>query len=319
MTSGSRNTVFTLLFVLIFTCTSVSFCRASETAPKEESETEISSSGAEAGLVDVESLSASNLPEIDTGMVDIESSEIIVDDELEALISQIRSSLPAGNGNWAVYISDLVKGTESSIDSHLMQAASLIKLYIMGAVYEDYENLSSQYGQGTLDSYLYSMITVSDNDAANALVNCLGGGDSSTGMSIVNDYCMEHGYYETHMGRLLLHSNEFDDNYTSVSDCGHFLQKVYNGNSDENPYADSMYDLLKAQQRRNKIPAQMPEGVKVANKTGELDDVENDAGILYDTWNDLIIVFMSENLSDVGSAQYTIASLSRQIYDYYCS
>ena len=39
--------------------------------------------------------------------------------------------------------------------------------------------------------------------------------------------------------------------------------------------------LLAAQTRRNKIPAQMPSGVSIANKTGELSDVENDAGIIY--------------------------------------
>ncbi len=268
--------------------------------------------------IDMESQTASELPESDGGLIEVESAEVITDGELEALLSQIRNSLPIGNGSWSVYVSDLVKGSESSIDNHRMQAASLIKLYIMGAVYENYDALATQYGQDTLDYYLQAMITVSDNDSANALVNYLGSGDTSIGMGIVNDYCLEHGYYETHMGRLLLHSNEFDDNYTSVSDCGHFLQQVYDGNTPENPYADSMYSLLKAQQRRNKIPSQMPEGVSIANKTGELDDVENDAGILYDTANDLILVFMSENLSDVGSAQYTIASLSRQIYDYYC-
>ena len=78
-----------------------------------------------------------------------------------------------------------------------------------------------------------------------------------------------------------------------------------------------MFALLAEQTRRNKIPAQMPEGVSVANKTGELSNVENDAGIIYNTANDLVIVFMSENLSEVGSAQNTIASVSRQIYDYY--
>ena len=289
-----------------------------ELTPAElQAASELSEPGEE--LIDVESQTGSILLEPENDLIGVESAEVVTDTELETLISQIRSALPVGNGSWAVYISDLVKGTEATIDSRRMQAASLIKLYIMGAVYENYEKLVSQYGKDTLDYYLQAMITVSDNDSANALVSCLGDGDPSAGMSIVNDYCLAHGYYETHMGRLLLQSNEFDDNYTSVSDCGHFLINVYDGNTTENPYADSMYSLLKAQQRRNKIPAQMPEGVCIANKTGELDDVENDAGILYDTENDLVIVFMSENLSDVGSAQYTIASLSRQIYDYYCN
>ena len=239
------------------------------------------------------------------------------EEKLETLLSQVESMLPVSNGDWSVCVVDLASGAEAASDESPMQAASLIKLYIMGAVYENYENLTAQYGADSVDTYLYSMITVSDNVAANTLVSYLGYGDSGAGMAVVNDYCTDHGYDDSSMGRLLLQSNENGDNYTSVSDCAHFLQNVYEGDTEECPYADRMYSLLKAQTRRNKIPAQMPSEVGVANKTGELADVENDAGILYDTENDLILVFMSENLSDVGAAQSTIASLSRMIYDYY--
>lgn len=63
----------------------------------------------------------------------------------------------------------------------------------------------------------------------------------------------------------------------------------------------------------------MPEGVHVANKTGELSNVENDAGIIFDTAKgvDLVICFMSQNLSDTGAAQTTIAGNARAIYGYY--
>ena len=277
------------------------------------------------------------------------------------MLAQIQASLPASNGDWAVYVCDLKTGSEGSINDHRMQAASLIKLYIMGAVYENYDALIAQYGQDTIDASLYSMITVSDNDAANALTTYLGSGDSSAGMQIVNNYCLAHGYTTSSMGRLLLHSNEFGDNYTSVENCGKLLKMVYwdgylqkipeNRDTDEKttesdlqseqvteniasteddtdeittenttvltPHASDMFALLCAQTRRHKIPAQLPDGVRTASKTGELDDVENDAAILYDTDNDLIIVFMSEHLSDCGAAQSTIASLSRQIYDAY--
>ena len=239
------------------------------------------------------------------------------DEKLQGVLSNL--ALPAGNGTWSVYVCDLVNNTEGAIQDARMQAASLIKLYIMGAVYENYDSIIAQYGQASVDSNLYSMITVSDNDAANTLVSYLGGGDSSAGMTVVNDFCSEKGYSSTHMGRLLLASNQYDDNYTSVSDCGHFLKEVYEGSKESDAHAHAEFDLLAAQTRRNKIPAQMPAGVSIANKTGELSDVENDAGIIYDSSNDLIIVFMSENVLQPGTAQSTIASLSRQIYDSYSS
>ena len=90
---------------------------------------------------------------------------------------------------WQRYICDLSGGSEATINDSPMQAASLIKLFIMGAVYENYDSLSQQYGSATLDSYLTPMITVSDNDAANSLVSCLGSGDSTAGMQKVNSFC----------------------------------------------------------------------------------------------------------------------------------
>ena len=245
----------------------------------------------------------------------VASGTAATDEKLQSLLSSL--AFPSGNGTWAAYVCNLTAGTEGTVNDHQMQAASLIKLYIMGAVYEQYDSLIQQYGQSSVDSNLQSMITVSDNDAANTLTSYLGGGDGTAGMEAVNSYCTSNGYNSTHMGRLLLQSNEYDDNYTSVSDCGRFLKNVYEENKAGDTKAQAQFSLLAAQQRRNKIPAQMPAGVSVANKTGELADVENDAGIIYNTDHDVVIVMMSEGLSQAGAAQSTIASLSRQIYDYY--
>ena len=212
------------------------------------------------------------------------------DSSMDNLLNQVQSLLPTDNGTWSVYVCNLAKNTEGTINDQQMQAASLIKLYIMGAVYEDYDSLSSKYSKDQLDNALNSMITVSDNDAANTLVNYLGGGDNTAGMARVNKFCQDHGYTSTSMGRLLLADNSNGDNYTSAKDCGKFLKTIYQidkgtatDNNDTLAGAEYMYRLLKMQTRKNKIPAQMPSEVKVANKTGELDHVENDAGIIYDT------------------------------------
>ena len=245
------------------------------------------------------------------------------DSSMDNLLNQVQSLLPTDNGTWSVYVCNLMKNTEGVIDDQPMQAASLIKLFIMGTVYENYESLSETYSADTLNSYLNSMITVSDNDAANKLVNMLGDGDDEAGMRAVNAFCASHGYSSTSMGRLLLQSNEYGDNYTSVSDCGHFLKEIYQSNAGTAEstlaHTDAMYSLLKMQQRRNKIPANLPDGVKVANKTGELDDVENDAGIIYNTAKniDLVVCFMSQDLTDSSEAQAVIAQDSRLIYGYY--
>ena len=246
------------------------------------------------------------------------------DSSMDNVLNQVQSLLPTDNGTWSVYVCNLAKNTEGAINDQQMQAASLIKLYIMGAVYENYDQITGQYGRDSVDSNLYSMITVSDNDAANTLVNYLGSGDDAAGMARVNKFCQDHGYTSTSMGRLLLADNSNGDNYTSVKDCGKFLKTIYQqdkstSTEDTLAGAEYMYHLLKMQTRQNKIPAQMPDGVKVANKTGELDTVENDAGIIYDTAKgiDLVICFMSQDVKDTSAAQSTIAEDSRAIYGYY--
>lgn len=246
------------------------------------------------------------------------------DASMDQLLAQVKELLPKDNGTWAVYVCNLLKGSEGNVNSTPMQAAALIKLFIMGTVYENYDLLSGQYGGETLDAKLHAMITVSDNDAANTLVNWAGGGSDAAGMEQVNAFCQAHGFQDTHMGRMLLQSNENGDNITSVRDCGRFLKEIYelnNGMPTQSTLVrpESMYYLLKMQERRNKIPAQMPEGIHVANKTGELSNVENDAGIVFDTAKgaDLVICFMSQGLGNTEAAQQSIASISRGIYGYY--
>lgn len=246
------------------------------------------------------------------------------DSSMDNLLNQVQSLLPTDNGTWSVYVCNLLKDSDGTINDTPMQAASLIKLYIMGAVYENYGTIAQSHNSEEIDSNISAMISVSDNDAANTLVNWLGNGNDAAGMAKVNNFCQEHGFTSTQMNRLLLAGKENGDNYTSVKDCGTFLKQIYqvvNGTlpSSTLTNADAMYFQLKTQQRKNKIPAQLPEGVGTANKTGELDTVENDAAIIYDTAKgiDLVVCFMSQDLTDTGAAQSTIAVDARAIYGYY--
>lgn len=239
------------------------------------------------------------------------SSEPVTDEKLETILKQVQSQLPAENGTWAVFISDLVNGTEGSLNDQKMQAASLIKLYIMGAVYENYDQITGQYGRDSVDSNLYSMITVSDNDAANELTRMLGGGEETAGMEQVNVYCQEKGYKDSSMGRMLLADSTLGENYTSAEDCGNFLFDVCQG---RHPHAEQMLNLLKQQQRTGKIPAGIPEGVETGNKTGELADVENDAAIVWADETPYILCVMADQLTDTQAAREKIVALSSEIY-----
>lgn len=283
---------------------------------------------AAAQIASNEASSAADTSSTQEGMLSPSSSSTTFTDNTDAsmdnLLNQVQTLLPQNNGTWSVYVCNLSLDSSGTINDTPMQAASLIKLYIMGAVYEDYETLAQTYSTDSLDSNISAMITVSDNDAANTLVNWLGNGDNAAGMAKVNTFCQSHGFTSTQMNRLLLASSKNGDNYTSAKDCGTFLKQIYqiaNGTLSEStlPHAETMYYHLKMQQRKNKIPAQLPEGVHTASKTGELSTVENDAAIIFDTARgiDLVVCFMSQNLNDTGAAQSAIAANARAIYGYY--
>ena len=231
---------------------------------------------------------------------------------MEELIQNRIAERTALGEKWNVYMKQLSSGSFAVVGAEKQKAASLIKLYIMGAVYEQYDSLAAQYGAAELDRLLTAMITVSDNDAANELTRMLGGGEETAGMEQVNVYCQEKGYKDSSMGRMLLADSTLGENYTSAEDCCNFLFDVCQG---RHPYADQMLNLLKQQQRTGKIPAGIPEGVETGNKTGELSDVENDAAIVYGNSGTYVLCVMSENLIDPYQARQFIARTSGVVYE----
>ena len=214
--------------------------------------------------------------------------------------------------NWGIAIKVCNEETVIACDNQKMQAASLIKLYIMGAVYESYDNLCQVNGKETIDQLLFDMITVSNNEAANKLVSLLGQGDEEAGRQAVNVFCTTNGYTNSNMGRMLLENNANGENYTSPENCMEILWDIYSGKF---TYSQDMLELLKAQKKTEKIPAGVPEEIETANKTGELSTVENDAAIIWAHEQPYIICVMSENLKDTSIAREEIVSFSKKIYE----
>lgn len=232
-------------------------------------------------------------------------------DLTESLSAAIQSGTDRGE-EWGVTVKECTNGSMTVINDQKMIAASLIKLYIMGAVYERYDNLCQKNGKEYIDQLLTSMITVSDNEAANHLVRLLGQGDEEAGKQAINVFCVTNDYTSSNMGRMLLETGTDKENYTSPQDCVKFLWDIYQGVF---PHSQDMLELLKAQERTGKIPAGIPEGVETANKTGELENVENDAAIVWAGGHPYIVCIMSSNLQNASEARERIVSMSSLIYE----
>lgn len=240
---------------------------------------------------------------------------------MEDLRQQLEGMISAYEGDWSVYVCDLMGEEYLEINSHPVKAASLIKLYIMGAVLEQVEagNLTDD---DSLNQLLTAMITVSDNESSNELVRRLSpdGTNHEEGMKVVNAFAQAYGYEDTSQGRDLRDFREVPaegENYTSVKDCGLYLRRVYEGECVSPEASARILNLLKQQTRTWKIPAGVPDGIVTANKTGELSDTENDVAIVYAPGGDYVLCVTSTGIPNPGTAQSNIVNISSTVYQYF--
>lgn len=232
---------------------------------------------------------------------------------LQPLLDQLADGL---TGVWDIRVENLVTGETAACrvgaaEDAPMVSASLIKLFIMAAVYEQVE--AGQLSHDAVDTALYHMITVSDNVSANTLIRQLGGGDTQAGMAVVNDYAARLGCSSTSLNRLMLENNGLQ-NYTSAADCALLLRQIYTGSCVSPARSEEMLELLKAQQINDRIPAGLPEGVVCAHKTGDLTALCNaDAGIVFTEQGAYILCLLSNwpsgvigTMTDLSEAFYTV-------------
>lgn len=232
--------------------------------------------------------------------------------------------------SWAVSVKDLETGAEGNINGdQQMASASVIKVFLMAAIYDRvcYPSSEDRYiyveeaYEGELRDFITQMITVSDNTAANRLLEKLGSGDAEAGMSVVNQFCEENGYHQTVMGRRFLEENPEGENLTSANDCLRLLESIYKGTCVNAEASAKMYQYLRDQTRIGKLPAGLGEtDASTANKTGELAGdygqyVENDIAVVEENGSAYVVAVLSGDLKNNQEAVSRIQRLSKQIYE----
>ena len=122
------------------------------------------------------------------------------------------------------------------------------------------------------------MITLSDNDATNALLDLVG-------LCVVDRLCPELGMVRTSVRRRLMDLEavrEGRDNTTCAADLARVLVLLREGQLLPPAETTLALDVLAAQQFVDGLPALLPEGVWHANKTGELHGVRHDMMLVED-------------------------------------
>lgn len=237
------------------------------------------------------------------------------------LKTELTRRINSYSSKWSVYLKDLTTGNVISINERAQESASLIKLYVMGAVMQEIQNGNLEMND-TTKHLLDEMITVSDNSATNELVCYLNKDhDHKKGMKKVNAFIKAQGFEYTHEYNGLEDTSLWYDtdtkNTTSAKDCGRLLERIYRGEFVSHLASRQMEELLLNQQVTYKIPSTIPSESRVANKTGETSDCENDAAIVYTPKGDYILCIMSCEVSSKNSAVDSLQEMSSLIYSYF--
>jgi beta-lactamase class A len=253
-------------------------------------------------------------------------SNIVNPSRLESVVT---NSLKGTTGTYAVVIKNLKTGESYSLNADKkFTSASLYKLWVMATIFQQVEtgklsmdtmvkkdiatlnedfDIASDAAELTDGAFnmsvknaLNQMITISHNYAALSLVQ-------EVGLSNIANFLKQQGF---------VNSNVKSPPSTTAPDIALFFEKLYEGHFAGPESTKQMIELLKKQQINDRIPKYLPEGVEVAHKTGELDFVKHDAGIVFTEKGDYIIVVLSESKSPSGAAD-RIALLSKDIFEYF--
>ena len=240
---------------------------------------------------------------------------------LHVLKYRLRQILSGYDGVWSVCVKDLSTGEQIVINDIPMPSASIMKLFILGCI-DDEVRFGRLDRTSELVARLSGMIRASSNQDANALLLALGGGDYSAGINWLNQYIRNSGYSDATVAY-----NPFQDealrldenhvNQTSAADCALLLERIYRRTFGTRSACEEAEALMLAQDTRYKIPAGLPDGVQVGNKTGETGDTENDAAVIYTPTGDYILTIFSTGWADKNVAQSHFKELSAAAYSYF--
>ena len=108
------------------------------------------------------------------------------------------------------------------------------------------------------------------------------------------------------------------NNTTTAYDQMLIFSEMANGKIVSQESSDAMISILIDQKFNDKIPAKLPNNVKVAHKTGWITGVNHDAGIvLLPDGRKYVLVLLSKDLEDDQAAVQSMAKVSRMIYQYF--
>jgi beta-lactamase class A len=233
-------------------------------------------------------------------------------------------------------IVDLIAGTRiERVPAEIFATASTIKLAILYEMFKQAEEgklrleevRPLQRGQAVggsgvlgqlsapsmpLTDYATLMVVLSDNTATNVLIDAVG-------MESVNARMASLGLTKTRLRRKMMDgaaAGRGDENISTPTEIARLLEVIYRGEGLTPEHKDQLIAIL-SKPKSTPIHRGIPSGVRVASKSGSLEGIQADAGIVYVADRPYVFCVMTGYLKDAASGEAAIASASEAAYGYF--
>ena len=165
----------------------------------------------------------------------------------------------------------------------------------------------------TISFLLYQMIIVSSNLATNLIIELVDAKNVSASMQ-------QLGAKDIHVLRGVEDGKAFAkglNNTITAHGLMILFEKMAKGETVNPAASQSMIDILLDQKFNEIIPAGLPANVKVAHKTGSINGVQHDSGIVFlPDGKKYVLVLLSKKITNEKAAIAAMANVSKLIYEY---
>ncbi|HMK16593.1 MAG TPA: serine hydrolase [Chitinophagaceae bacterium] len=269
---------------------------------------------------------------------------------MRSLKENIQQELSKQEGTFAVAFKDLSTGKELLInDTITFHAASTMKTPVLVEVYkqaaegkfslsdsliiknefksivdgslfsldstDDSETeLYKHIGEKrTISFLLYQMIIVSSNFSTNLIIELVGAKNVSATMQ-------QLGAKDIHVLRGVEDGKAFEkglNNTITAHGLMMLFEKMAKGETVNPAASQAMINILLDQKFNEIIPARLPANVKVAHKTGSINGVQHDTGIVFlPNGKKYVLVLLSKKITNEKASIAAMANVSKLIYEY---
>ena len=157
----------------------------------------------------------------------------------------------------------------------------------------------------TLRDLATMMVAVSDNSAANVLID-------RVGMDNVNAFLTAQGLRETRLRRKMMDlkaAAEGRENVSTPNEMSNLLAALYRGQILNKEMTDDFFKVLSTH-KDSWIPRDLPDDLKIADKPGALEGVRNDSGVIFVDKRPYVLCIMTTYLHRERDGEEAISNIS---------